>query len=90
MTTEQLLVLQSEVELKKKSKAIMYILWVFLGVTGAHRFYLGDFVRGIFMLCTFGGLGFWALIDVFFIGRRLAEKTRRMEDDMAREMAYRP
>lgn len=39
----------------------------FLGIFGVHRFYTGYIGLGILQLLTFGGLGFWALIDVFSI-----------------------
>ncbi|MFP5345958.1 MAG: TM2 domain-containing protein [Actinomycetes bacterium] len=62
---------QSDYEDVKKSKGIAYAFWFFLGVLGAHRFYVGDKGVGIAMLLTLGGLGFWTLADVFFIGRRV-------------------
>jgi TM2 domain-containing membrane protein YozV len=55
---------------RKKSGGVLFCF--FLGGVGGHRFYLGDTGRGIAMLLTLGGLGFWALIDVFFIWNRLA------------------
>lgn len=85
LSSEQLLMVQSEVTRRGKSKGIMYLLWLFLGVTGAHRFYLGDIGRGFLMLVTLGGLGVWAFIDVFFIGRRLAIKTMHMERKLVTE-----
>lgn len=33
------------------------------------------------MTLTLGGLGFWTLIDVFIIGKRLEEKTARLEEE---------
>jgi TM2 domain-containing membrane protein YozV len=53
----------------------MYLMWLFLGGIGGHRYYLVDIGMGIAMTLTLGGLGFWAFIDVFFIGKRLEEKT---------------
>lgn len=79
MTPEQLVLLQGEFDKKKKSKTLAYILWFFLGVLGAHRFYAGDTIRAIFMLITLGGIGIWALIDVFFIGSRIEQKNNIIE-----------
>lgn len=58
---------------RKKSVAAAYVLWVFFGVLGAHRFYLGRAGSAVFMLLlslTVVGLivtVVWALIDAFLI-----------------------
>ncbi len=46
-----------------KSRLAVTLLAYFLGVFGAHRFYVGKIGTGIAMLFTLGGLGIWALID---------------------------
>ena len=38
-----------------------------LGIAGIHRFLVGKWKSGLLQLFTFGGLGIWALIDVFTI-----------------------
>ncbi|MBU8685568.1 NINE protein [Bacillus haynesii] len=40
-----------------------------MGIFGSHRFYVGNTGMGLGMMFTFGGLGFWALFDVFAIGK---------------------
>lgn len=82
LNSQQLLILSSEYDSKKKDSLIMYLLWFFLGSIGAHRYYLGDVGRGIAMTLTLGGLGFWALIDVFFIGSRLKRKNAKLETNI--------
>lgn len=62
-----------EYDNQKKSKGIAYAMWFFLGALGGHRFYVGDVGIGIAMLLTLGGLGIWALLDVFFIGDRVEQ-----------------
>lgn len=42
-------------------------------------YYLGDIGYAIGMTITLGGFGLWALIDVFFIGKRLENKTAQLE-----------
>lgn len=79
LTSQQMLIVQSEVSNNKKSTGVMYLLWFFFGGIGGHRYYLGDVGRGVAMTFTLGGLGVWALIDVFFIGGRLREKTEALE-----------
>lgn len=50
-----------------KSGLITFILCLFLGGLGIHRFYVGKIGTGILMLITLGGLGFWILYDLFSI-----------------------
>jgi TM2 domain-containing membrane protein YozV len=50
-----------------KSNVAAFILCFFLGVLGAHRFYVGRVGSGILQLVTIGGLGIWALIDLIVI-----------------------
>ncbi|WP_239117775.1 TM2 domain-containing protein [Paractinoplanes ferrugineus] len=60
-------------------------MWVFLGLFGGHRFYLGDTGRSVAMLFTLGGLGVWTLVDGLLVGRRVtAVNRRRREAIMAR------
>ncbi|MDR3205110.1 MAG: TM2 domain-containing protein [Deltaproteobacteria bacterium] len=49
-----------------KSKLVVGLLCVFLGSFGIHRFYVGKIGTGILMLLTFGGFGFWTLIDLVY------------------------
>lgn len=65
-----------EYESVRKDVRTAYLLWACTGIIGGHRFYLGDTGRSIAMLFTLGGLGLWALADVFLIGRRVAAVNR--------------
>lgn len=86
LSAEQLAMVESEVQRRQKSKGIMYALWFFLGGIGGHRYYLGDVGYAIGMTLTLGGLGFWALIDVFLIGNRLEKKTAQLEYDIIQKV----
>lgn len=44
-----------------------FLLCFFLGVFGAHRFYVGKIGTAIAMLLTLGGMGIWMLIDLIMI-----------------------
>ncbi len=46
-----------------KNWIVALLLSFFLGPLGVDRFYLGCVGTGVLKLITFGGLGFWALID---------------------------
>ena len=43
------------------------LLCFFLGVFGAHRFYVGKIGTGILELLTLGGFGIWWLVDMILI-----------------------
>jgi TM2 domain-containing membrane protein YozV len=44
-----------------------FLLCFFVGVFGAHRFYVGKVGSGVAQLLTIGGLGIWALVDLILI-----------------------
>jgi TM2 domain-containing membrane protein YozV len=50
LTTEQQLIVNSELEKRRKSKGMAYLLWFFLGAFGGHRFYVGDIGIAIGMI----------------------------------------
>jgi TM2 domain-containing membrane protein YozV len=51
-----------------KSKVVAYLLWFFLGVFSAHRFYLKKYNTAIFYLITLQLLGIAWIIDAFILG----------------------
>jgi TM2 domain-containing membrane protein YozV len=60
------------------------LLCVFLGVFGAHRFYVGKTGTALLQLVTLGGLGIWMLYDLIMLvtgeftdgeGNRITEWT---------------
>ncbi|MEK4671115.1 restriction endonuclease [Niallia sp. FSL R7-0271] len=64
---------------KKKSKGIAYLLWLFLGLLGGHRFYMGDYGKGVAMALTCGGFMFWWASDFFSISRRVYTKNIELQ-----------
>lgn len=86
LDSQQLLLLQSEYNKKKKSKTVAYVLWFFFGYLGVHRFYTRDTKRALLMLFTLGGFFIWDLIDVFFIGGRVEELNEEIESNLLAEL----
>ena len=52
---------------RTKDPTIAIILSVLAGGLGIDRFYLGQTLPGVLKLITCGGLGIWALVDLFLI-----------------------
>ncbi|WP_286953120.1 MULTISPECIES: TM2 domain-containing protein [Corynebacterium] len=52
------------------NRPVMWLLWLFTGFFGGHRFYLGNYGIGTLQLLTFGGFGLWTLADAFLISNR--------------------
>jgi hypothetical protein len=46
-----------------RSRLTTQLLAFFLGMFGAHRFYVGKIKTGLLMMVTLGGLGVWWLVD---------------------------
>ena len=80
----------------RKSAGVAYLLWFFLGATGAHRFYLGQTGTAVaqLLLFIFGWLtiwvgvglvlllplGIWVLVDAFLIPSIAREQNMRLAD----------
>lgn len=87
LTTEQLLVVSSELENKRKNKTPAWLLWVFTGGVGGHRYYMGDIGYAVAMtLCNWMTLGLWGLIDAFFINKRLKIKNQEIESKIIEDV----
>jgi TM2 domain-containing membrane protein YozV len=54
-----------------KSKGIAYLLLIFFGLFGAHRFYIGKIGSGVLYLCTFGLFYVGVVIDLFTLGTQV-------------------
>ena len=61
--------LQTERAVAQSDKRVLpaFLLCFFLGVFGAHRFYVGKIGTAFIQLFTAGGLGIWWLIDLIMI-----------------------
>ncbi|MFC3123884.1 TM2 domain-containing protein [Pseudoroseomonas globiformis] len=79
----------------KKSPAVAYLLWLFLGMFGAHRFYAGKTGSAVAILLLsllgFGTIGFvliipiiWVLVDAFLIPGWIREHNNALIDRISR------
>ncbi|MGE7191796.1 TM2 domain-containing protein [Lysinibacillus fusiformis] len=64
---------KNKIAQKKKSKGVAYALWVYTGIVGGHRYYVGDTKKALAMTLTLGGLGIWAIADILQIERIVHE-----------------
>ena len=55
--------------------SVAWILLVFLGVFGIHRFYLGKWITGIIWLCTLGLFGLGLIYDLWTLNGQISEKN---------------
>jgi TM2 domain-containing membrane protein YozV len=62
-----------------KSRLAVTLFAFFLGMFGAHRWYLGKTGTAIAMLLTLGGLGVWALVDfIMAVAGQMKDKEGRL------------
>ena len=73
---------QSEEFMAKKSKGTAFLLCIFLGLIGAHWYYLGKIGKGLLYTFTVGLFGFGWLKDIFTIGKTVdrINASNRLDD----------
>lgn len=89
LTTEEMLLVNSEVEKRKRSLVVAYVLWFILGALGAHRFYFGKIKSGVAMALLvvltlgFGAIitGIWALVDAFLMPGWQKQEVDKIEEE---------
>jgi TM2 domain-containing membrane protein YozV len=103
LTTQQHMLVEQRLANESRSVGIAYLLWFFLGVFGAHRFYLGRIGSGVGMLVLFwlGALtaiiligwvlllayGVWWIVDAFLIPSMVDEDRRTKRTSIANEIS---
>lgn len=53
LSPQELTMLSIELDKRKKSSVTLWLLWLFTGTLGGHRYYLGDFANAILHTFTF-------------------------------------
>ena len=79
----------------RKRRAVAWLLWLFLGWAGAHRFYLNREFTGLAMLFTGGGVLLWWGVDAFLVDRMVLgynndQALRKVEGRPPRELDAMP
>jgi TM2 domain-containing membrane protein YozV len=80
---------EGEFSARAKSTPLAYVLDIFLGELGIHRFYLGEQGTGLAMLLITvltGGIGLivtfpWAIVDLFLIPRMLERANAKIRKE---------
>ncbi|MGE8143080.1 TM2 domain-containing protein [Novosphingobium sp. NPDC080210] len=86
LSTAQLQLIEQRVANDTQSIGAAYFLWFFLGLIGAHRFYLRRPGSGIAMLLTIGGFGIWWLIDIFLIPGMVRQSRETLRQRLTTDM----
>jgi len=66
---------------RKKNLLVAYILWLLLGIFGAHHFYLRRPLMGVLYLCTAGLFVIGWLIDLFTLPQQVDEYNEQYHLD---------
>jgi len=86
-TNEQLLI-ESRVTNDGKNVVVTYVLWLFLGVFSAHRFYLGRPLSAILQILSYFILigALWWIVDLFLIPGMVREKNDELRRRLGAEL----
>lgn len=103
LNVQQLTLVETRLANEKKSTGTAYLLWLFLGSVGAHRFYLGSTGIGItqLILIWLGALLsvvmigipmvivglIWVLVDVFLIPGLVANDAANKRNRIMQEVS---
>ncbi|WP_139692495.1 TM2 domain-containing protein [Sporolactobacillus terrae] len=88
LSAQDQMLVNSIVAKKGKNKLIAYLLLLFLGLIGIHRFYLGKVGSGVAMLllCWTGISLVWAIIDLFLLSGMVDRHNKKIEDEATQQI----
>jgi TM2 domain-containing membrane protein YozV len=76
LSPTEMMVIETRVASESPSPAVAFLLWIFLGIVSAHRFYLGRPGTAILQILSyFVVIGFiWLLVDGFLINGMIQKR----------------
>lgn len=85
LSVQDRLLIEARVTNDGPSTTVAYLLWIFLGIVSAHRFYLGRPVSALFQIMTYFILiGFlWLLIDAVLIPGMVRARQDALRERLA-------
>ena len=96
LTAQQQMLIEQRLANSGPSTAVAYLLLIFLGILGAHRFYLGRTGSGIaqllLTLTILGAIvtGIWVFIDLFLIPGMIRQRQDAERQRLTVEMMANP
>ncbi|HEY6578389.1 MAG TPA: TM2 domain-containing protein [Rhizomicrobium sp.] len=91
LDVQQQILIEQRISNMKRSIGVAYLLAIFLGVFGAHRFYLkrtGSAVAMLLLTITILGLAVtsvWTLVDMFLIPGRIRDDMQKLRQQLTLE-----
>lgn len=73
---------QSEVDRRKKSTGIAYLLYFLLGLVGGHKFYIGEIGWGMIYLFTLGGFVVGMVCDIILLPNQVSAANDRIRQQI--------
>lgn len=88
LSTNQLMLIEQRVTNDAPSVAVAYLLWFFLGLVSAHRFYLGRASSAILQILSYILLigVIWWIVDAFLIPGMIREAKDAIRQRMTTDM----
>ena len=90
LDTQDRIYIEQRVTNDAPSPLVAYLLWFFLGIISAHRFYLGKWGTALLQIASYFLLiGFvWWLLDAFLISLIIKRRQDRIREHVAKGLAY--
>ena len=89
LTTEQMMLVEQRVTNDGPSSGVAWLLLLFVGLVGAHRFYLGRTTSGFLMILSnltlIGGF-IWVFVDLFLLSGMVRARREEIRDRLTMRM----